>query len=247
MRRTLDDVMTSVSVQTSRPKGFASCWKQEPMTLEDAHGKLIPLPIELVVSWEMFDIILLGHFHFQALVGEKKVQKREFEIEDSTTRDPLTRKRPWPTFSKPGRKIDMSMIFKDSGVLVECPNPDCKMLFRTEDDEDNDNLSKPPRLLKGRSPMELLPASSEDLRQEEADDKPGMFKRVIIRLLKYGSDFASSEFGGNIDGYPLSDASSYIGLPQVQILASEGSSKPPNLEMPWGCLSPNAQALGDIR
>jgi hypothetical protein len=98
--------------------------------------------------------------------------------------------------------------------------------------------------------MELLPASSDDLPQEEADDKPGMFKRVVIRLLKtnqYGSDFASPEFGGNIDGYRLRDASSYIGLPQVQILASEGSLKPPNLEMPLGCWSPIAQALGDIR
>jgi hypothetical protein len=141
MRRTLEDVMTSVSVQTSRPKGFASCWKQEPMTLEDAHGKLIQLPIEIVVSWEvrflaalpnlvvdilqMFDIILLRHFQFQALVGEKKVQKREFEIEDSTTRDSLTRKRPWSTFSKPGWKIDMSMVFKDSGkTSVVCPKCD---------------------------------------------------------------------------------------------------------------------------
>lgn len=39
-------------------------------------------------------------------------------------------------------------------------------------------------------------------------------------LNHYGSDFENSDFGGDIDGYRLSTASSYIGLPQAQILAS---------------------------
>ncbi|PMD31127.1 hypothetical protein L207DRAFT_197733 [Hyaloscypha variabilis F] len=93
MRRTLEQVMASISFQTSGPTGFASCWKQEPMTLEDAHGKLLPLPLELVVSWQMLDSILLGHF--RAVIGEKKVQKQEFEIEDSMARSILSRKDPW--------------------------------------------------------------------------------------------------------------------------------------------------------
>lgn len=37
---------------------------------------------------------------------------------------------------------------------------------------------------------------------------------------KYGSDFDNSDFGGDIDGYRLSTASSYVGLPQAQMLAS---------------------------
>ncbi len=53
MRKTIERVMTSVHVQTARPTGFASCWKQAPMTLEDAHGRLLLLPLELVVSWEV--------------------------------------------------------------------------------------------------------------------------------------------------------------------------------------------------
>ncbi|PMD42379.1 hypothetical protein L207DRAFT_310323 [Hyaloscypha variabilis F] len=120
MRKTLERVMTSVHVQTARPTGFASCWKQAPMTLEDAHGELLPLPLELVVSWEMLDSILLAHF--RTLDGEKKVQKREFQIEDSMTGDALSRKNPWSQICKPGRKIDMSMIFKDVGkTSVVCP------------------------------------------------------------------------------------------------------------------------------
>jgi hypothetical protein len=37
---------------------------------------------------------------------------------------------------------------------------------------------------------------------------------------QYGSDFENSDFGGDIDGYRLSTASSYIGMPQAQMLAS---------------------------
>ena len=59
MRKTLERVMTSVHVQTARPTGFASCWKQAPMTLEDAHGELLPHPLELVVSWEVSHICTL--------------------------------------------------------------------------------------------------------------------------------------------------------------------------------------------
>jgi hypothetical protein len=71
----------------------------------------------------MLDSILLSHF--KTLPGEKKVQKREFEIEDSVTRRTLTRKRAWSEVSYPGRKIDMSMIFKDVGkTSVVCPKCD---------------------------------------------------------------------------------------------------------------------------
>jgi hypothetical protein len=37
---------------------------------------------------------------------------------------------------------------------------------------------------------------------------------------QYGSEFDASDFGGEIDGYRLSTASSYIGLPQSQMLAA---------------------------
>jgi hypothetical protein len=37
---------------------------------------------------------------------------------------------------------------------------------------------------------------------------------------QYGSEFDNSDFGGDLDGYRLSTASSYIGMPQAQMLAS---------------------------
>jgi hypothetical protein len=43
--------------------------------------------------------------------------------------------------------------------------------------------------------------------------------RPTLLTNQYGSDFDNSDFGGDIDGYRLSAASSYIGLPQAQMLA----------------------------
>lgn len=68
----------------------------------------------------MLDSILLSHF--RTLAGEKKVQKGEFEIEDGLSRGKLVRTHPWSQISKPGRKIEMSMVFKDSSkTSVVCP------------------------------------------------------------------------------------------------------------------------------
>jgi hypothetical protein len=41
----------------------------------------------------------------------------------------------------------------------------------------------------------------------------------LMNCNKYGSDFDTSDFGGEIEGYRLSTASSYVGLPQAQLLA----------------------------
>jgi hypothetical protein len=49
---------------------------------------------------------------------------------------------------------------------------------------------------------------------ESAPKRPGLPRN------QYGSDFDNSDFGGDVDSYRLSTASSYVGLPQAQMLAS---------------------------
>lgn len=44
--------------------------------------------------------------------------------------------------------------------------------------------------------------------------------RPTLMNNQYGSDFDNSDFGGDVDGYRLSTASSYTGMPQAQMLAS---------------------------
>ncbi|TVY53061.1 Copper resistance protein CRF1 [Lachnellula cervina] len=42
---------------------------------------------------------------------------------------------------------------------------------------------------------------------------------TLANATRYGSDLDTSDFGGDIDSYRLSTASSYVGLPQAQLLA----------------------------
>ncbi|KAE8449875.1 hypothetical protein EG329_007352 [Mollisiaceae sp. DMI_Dod_QoI] len=194
-----------IESRKNAPSGFAACWKQEPITLEDALGRLLLIPLDIVVSWESFE----GHLEsfFRACPGSKKVQNREYAIEDGVTRTAFSRSQPWSLFSAPGRKVEMSMIFKgrskDSnktsvvcpkcdtishekkGALIKCKNMECKMLFRTEDEEDKPaQQARPKPSGSGKSAISqfILPSGTEV--EEEEEDKPSSFKRVIIRVAK---------------------------------------------------------------
>lgn len=35
------------------PTGFGGTWQQAPVILEDARGKVVPVPLELVDSWDV--------------------------------------------------------------------------------------------------------------------------------------------------------------------------------------------------
>lgn len=48
----------------------------------------------------------------------------------------------------------------------------------------------------------------------------GSSRPTLANNSKYGSEFDVSDFGGDVEGYRLSTASSYVGLPQTQMLAS---------------------------
>jgi hypothetical protein len=41
--------------QQATPRTIGGCWQQAPVTLEDALGFVIPIPLELVNSWDVGD------------------------------------------------------------------------------------------------------------------------------------------------------------------------------------------------
>ena len=44
---------SQIASQQSTPRGLVTGWQQDPVTLEDALGFRIPLPLELVNSWDV--------------------------------------------------------------------------------------------------------------------------------------------------------------------------------------------------
>ena len=47
-----------LALQTSLPVQLERCWTQEPTTLEDALGKVTPIRLEFLDSWEVSRKIL---------------------------------------------------------------------------------------------------------------------------------------------------------------------------------------------
>lgn len=45
-----------MSLQQSAPRSLGTSWQQDPVTLEDALGFRIPIPLELIDSWEVSQI-----------------------------------------------------------------------------------------------------------------------------------------------------------------------------------------------
>lgn len=50
--------------------------------------------------------------------------------------------------------------------------------------------------------------------------EPGKTRPILSTSNQYGSDFENSDYGGEVESYRLSNSSSYVGLPQAQVLAS---------------------------
>lgn len=49
----LEFFRAEMSMAETTPRGLDTHWKQAPVTLEDALGNLIPIPLELINSWDV--------------------------------------------------------------------------------------------------------------------------------------------------------------------------------------------------
>jgi hypothetical protein len=96
---------------------------QQPVIFLDATNRLMPLHLECINSLEIFLAVL--QVKFQGL-GEEKIRRREFYLQDSTTKDPIDiGRRPWNRCFYPGQAVEMSMTFEhasstDSMICAAC-------------------------------------------------------------------------------------------------------------------------------
>ncbi|PMD65619.1 uncharacterized protein K444DRAFT_625172 [Hyaloscypha bicolor E] len=123
MRNDLSLLQSHILAQHATPRGLGTHWQQEPVTLEDALGFMVPIPLELVNSWEMFDLILAKRFEKHP--GHIKVQHKEFVIEEGSSGKEVSRMTDWSMCFRPGQKVDMSVVFQErSADSNHCPR--CK-------------------------------------------------------------------------------------------------------------------------
>ncbi|KAF4636663.1 hypothetical protein G7Y89_g1430 [Cudoniella acicularis] len=98
----------------AQASGFPSALErtlvQEPFLLEDAIGRISPVHMQFISSWEAFDAVLELRFH--KLQGHKKVINKEYVIQEHATRREIRRDLPWEVSFLPGQRVDMSLIFE---------------------------------------------------------------------------------------------------------------------------------------
>ncbi len=109
-----------LDLQTRVPREFEPCWIQEPLILTDAIGRVAPVHLELINSWEVLESVLAARF--RNIPGEKKIKQKEYALQDRGSLRDLERSTPFEACFMPGGRVDMTMIFQGrQGPRNSCP------------------------------------------------------------------------------------------------------------------------------
>jgi hypothetical protein len=109
-----------LDLQTRVPREFEPCWIQEPLTLTDSLGRVAPIHLELINSWHVLESVLTARF--KNIPGERKVMQGEYALQDRGSLRDIEKSQAFEACFLPGRKVDMSMIFKRHHTLLRsCP------------------------------------------------------------------------------------------------------------------------------
>jgi hypothetical protein len=100
----------------------AQVLRQQPVQFLDAANRFAPFYLEFINSLEAFLAVL--QVRFQGL-GEEKIRKREFYLQDFATRHPIDISRPWDLCFFPGQSVEMSMTFEQAGPTDSTICPAC--------------------------------------------------------------------------------------------------------------------------
>lgn len=94
-------------------------WFQEPVKLEDAYGRIWPIPVEY--DYSMMEGALRGKF--QNGRGKSLVERNRWQLFDSTNTQHIISPVNWEPI--PGMKITMAMIIPQNDNIVVCPRLNC--------------------------------------------------------------------------------------------------------------------------
>ncbi|KAH3987371.1 hypothetical protein HBH70_009260 [Parastagonospora nodorum] len=98
-----------ISNQVSLPSRLERGLIEEPVILEDALGRIAPVHLQFVTSWDAFDAIL--EIRFRGFQGHKKIAQRQYGLQDRVTGREVEQSRAWQYAFLPGQRVEMSMVF----------------------------------------------------------------------------------------------------------------------------------------
>lgn len=113
-----------LSIQETLNSRIDRSLNQRPFLLEDAMGRIAPVHLQFITSWNAFDAVLVARF--EGLPGFDKIQRREFVLHEQTTQREISRSRPWEGAFRPGQSVSMALTFerktKTKNERNRCPH-----------------------------------------------------------------------------------------------------------------------------
>ena len=107
-------------IRSQLPSRLERCLYQEPFLLEDAIGRIAPVHMQFISSWDAFDAVLESRF--RNVPGYKMVQEKKYAIQESATKREIRRSQAWDASFLPGQKVVMSMLFDAAATsTTTCP------------------------------------------------------------------------------------------------------------------------------
>ena len=190
-------------LQNSLPSHLERSLFEEPIILDDPMGRIAPVHLQFITSWDAFHSVL--ELRFQNMPGQIKIGRRQYALQAQGTGREIELSRPWHAAFISGQRIDMSFIFSQddtsessSTTCPGCRTPssyttdvdihctECQMFFRRitviQDDEpplQADQHTREPDLRPGATATASRKRDIYELNEREEDDVRS-FKRVRL-------------------------------------------------------------------
>jgi hypothetical protein len=105
-----------VNSQAALPSRLERSLIDEPFILEDALGRVAPVHLQFVTSWEAFNAVL--EIRFRGLQGHQKIIRQQYGLQDRATGRELEQSRNWERALLPGQRVEMSIVFHSEELPV---------------------------------------------------------------------------------------------------------------------------------
>ncbi|CAO2654749.1 Nn.00g114820.m01.CDS01 [Neocucurbitaria sp. VM-36] len=105
-----------LSIQAILPSRLERGMIEEPFILEDPIGRVAPVHLQFVTSWEAFNAIL--EVRFRDIQGYSKIKQRKYGLQDRSTGRDILQTRRWDGAFLPGQRVEMSLLFETKGGTV---------------------------------------------------------------------------------------------------------------------------------
>ncbi|CAE7020649.1 hypothetical protein CFE70_002898 [Pyrenophora teres f. teres 0-1] len=115
-------------LQAALPSPMERGLIEEPAILEDPLGRISPVHLQFITSWDAFHAVLESRF--QNMPGYNKIKRRHYDLVEPGTGKDIDRSRPFQSVFLPGKRIEMGVRYRlkdsirwepDFETGIKCP------------------------------------------------------------------------------------------------------------------------------